>query len=298
MISGFFLKSTVVWLDNDPWSFFLGRPVVLLCNGRFSIQLIVLGHVEDVSMTQLNDVDIEDVNAAVLAGREVREHGPYQVQIGDENLDYRPAVISDPVPTGEQVLQAAGLRPVDDFLLFQMLSNGLLESISPSETTDLRHAGVEKFLAFKSDRSFRFFIDGQAQDWGGQRINGRTLKKLAGVDPLTHDVYLVVVGDEDELIEDRDLFDLSRPGAEHFSAVEISIKVFVNTLPKVVHARYLSYWDVVRLEYPDAVPGPNAQYTVTYSKGFEGPSLKNLVEGQHVHIKKGMHLNVTPTDKS
>ncbi len=249
-------------------------------------------------MIQLNDVDIEDVCLAVLAGREVRAHGPYRVQIGDENLDYRPAVISDPVPTGEQVLQAAGLSPVDNFLLFQVLKNGLLELISPSETTDLRHAGVEKFLAFKSDRSFRFFINGQAQDWGGQRINGHTLKKLAGVEPQTHDLYLVIVGEEDELIKDLDFFDLSRPGAEHFATVEININVFVNTLPKVVHAHYLSYWEVVRLEYPCAVSLPNAQYTVTYSKGFEGSSLKNLVDGQYIHIKKGMHINVTPTDKS
>ena len=249
-------------------------------------------------MTQITDVEIEDVSLAIAAGRGVRENGQYRVQVGDENLDYRPAVISDPVPTGEQILQAAGLRPVDDFILFQMLDNGLLELLSPSETTDLRHAGVEKFLAFKSDRTFRFFINGQAQDWGGQRINGRTLKRLAGVEPQTHDVYLVIVGDEDELIEDRDFFDLSRPGAEHFATVEINITVFVNTLPKVVHARYLGYWDVVRLEYPDAEPSPNAQYTVTYSKGFEGSSLKNLVDGQYLRIKKGMHINVTPTDKS
>ncbi|MNZ49482.1 hypothetical protein D3C78_672510 [compost metagenome] len=249
-------------------------------------------------MELLNEVDVEDVGSAVLAGREVRKHGPYRVQIGDENLNYRPTVIADPVPTGGQVLEAAGLRPVDDYLLFQVLSNGLLEPINPSETTDLRQAGVEKFLAFKSDRTFRFFIDGQAQDWGAQRISGRTLKKLAGVDAQKYDIFLVVVGGEDELIEDRDLFDLSRPSVEHFATAEISIQVFVNTLPKIVHAHTLSYWEVVRLEYPDAVPGPNAQYTVTYSKGFEGPSLRNLVDGQHVQIKKGMHLNVTPTDKS
>lgn len=249
-------------------------------------------------MTQFDDVEVEDVGVAVMAGREVREHGPYRVLIGNENLDYRPVIISDPVPTGKQVLEAAGFAPVDDFLLFQMLKNGLLESINPSETTDLRHSGIEKFLAFKNDRSFRFFINGQAQDWGGQYINGHTLKQLAGVEPHKYDMYLVVVGEEDELIENRDLFDLSRPGVEHFSSVEINITVFVNTLPMVVHAHHLSYWEVVRLAYPDATPTPNAQYTVTYSKGFEGSSLKNLVDGQNVRIKKGMHINVTPTDKS
>lgn len=249
-------------------------------------------------MTQLNGVEIEDVVAAVLAGRPVREHGPYQILIGDEELQFRPTVIQDPVPTGEQILQAADLRPVDDYLLFQYLTNGMLELLNPSETTDLRSTGVEKFLAFKSDRSFRFFINGQAQDWGGTYISGLTLKKLAGVVPEKNDVFLVIVGEDDEPVNDRDLFDLTRSGVEHFATVEINITIYVNTVPKVVHAHYLSYWDVVHLEYPDAVSGPNSQYTVTYSKGHGDPSLKNLVDGQYVHIKKGMHINVTPTDKS
>ncbi|RTR58806.1 hypothetical protein DY931_21355 [Pseudomonas aeruginosa] len=249
-------------------------------------------------MTQLNDFEVEDVAAAILAGRAVRDHGPYKIQIGNEDLDYRPLVIADPVPTGKQVLEAAELRPVDEYLLFQVLTNGHLELLSPDETTDLRQAGIESFLAFKNDRTFRFFIDGRAQDWGGQRISGHTLKQLAGVDPRSYDVFLIIPGGADELIEDRDLFDLGRPGVEHFAAVEINIEVFVNTEPVVVHAHKLSYWEVVRLAYPDAAPGPNAQFTVSYAKGHEGNSLQNLVDGQHVRIKKGMHFNVTPTDKS
>ena len=249
-------------------------------------------------MTQLNDLEIEDVAAALAAGREVRDHGPYKIQLGNDALEYRPLVIADPVPTGQQVLEAAELRPVDEYLLFQVLANGHLELLSPSETTDLRQAGVEKFLAFKNDRTFRFFIDGEAQDWGAQRISGRTLKLLAGVDAQKYDIFLVIPGDDDELIADRDLFDLGRPGVEHFAAVQINIKVFVNTQPVVVHSRTLSYWEVVHLAYPDAQPGPNSYFTVTYAKGHEGNSLTNLVDGQHVRIKKGMHFNVTPTDKS
>ncbi|MFA7942182.1 multiubiquitin domain-containing protein [Pseudomonas brenneri] len=249
-------------------------------------------------MSQLNDFEIEDVAAAALAGREVRDHGPYKIQLGNDALEYRPLVIADPVPTGQQVLEAAELRPVDEYLLFQLLTNGHLELLSPSETTDLRHAGIEKFLAFKSDRTFRFFIDGQAQDWGAQRISGRTLKKLAGVDAQKYDIFLVIPGDDDELIEDRDLFDLGRPGVEKFAAVEITIKVFVNTQPMIVHSRNLNYWEVVRLAYPQAVPDPNAHFTVTFAKGHEGNSSANLVDGQYVRIKKGMHFNVTPTDKS
>ncbi|UFH49597.1 multiubiquitin domain-containing protein [Pseudomonas sp. KNUC1026] len=123
-------------------------------------------------MSQLNDFEVEDVAAALLGGREVRDHGPYKIQLGNEALEYRPLVIVDPVPTGQQVLEAAELRPVDEYLLFQVLTNGHLELLSPGETTDLRQAGIEKFLAFKSDRTFRFFIDGRAQDWGHSAFLG------------------------------------------------------------------------------------------------------------------------------
>ncbi|MNJ68734.1 hypothetical protein D3C77_650070 [compost metagenome] len=72
----------------------------------------------------------------------------------------------------------------------------------------------------------------------------------------------------------------------------------MNTQPVFVHSRNLTYWEVVRLAYPEAVPDPNAQFTVTFAKGHEGNFMTNLVDGQHVRIKKGMHFNVTPTDKS
>lgn len=249
-------------------------------------------------MTQLNGLEIEDVNAAVSGGRPVRDHGPYQILIGNEELQFRPVVIEDPVPTGEQILKAGDFKPADDYLLYQYLNSGMLELLNPGETTDLRSAGVEKFLAFKSDRSFRFFINDQAQDWGGTCISGLTLKKLSDVNAEHNDVYLVVVGGEDELIKDRDLFDLTRPGVEHFATAEINITVYVNTVPKVVHVHYLSYWEVVRLQFPEAFSGPNSQYTVTYSRGHGDPSLKNLVDGQCLQTKQGMHINVTPTDKS
>ena len=96
-------------------------------------------------MTQLNDLEIEDVAAALAAGRQVRDHGPYKIQIGNENLEYRPLVITDPVPTGRQVLEEAGFRPVDEYLLYQLLTNGHLDLLSPGDTTDLRLAGIEKF---------------------------------------------------------------------------------------------------------------------------------------------------------
>jgi len=165
--------------------------------------------------TIIND-DIEDIQESVRTGRAVRPHGPYRVQIGNEKLEFRPAVIDDPVPTGLQILEAAGARPADEHLVFQVLKNGLLEELRPDETTDLRAKGVEKFLVFRSDRSFRFELDGRIFEWGAILISGMTLKKLASVDPATYGVWLEVRGADDRPIDDTEMVDLSAMGVERF----------------------------------------------------------------------------------
>lgn len=146
----------------------------------------------------------------------VQKSTQYRVQIGNERLEFRPAVIEDPVPTGLQILEAADAHPADEHLVFQVLKNGLLEELRPDETTDLRAKGVEKFLVFRSDRSFRFELDGRIFEWGATLISGMTLKKLAGVDPATYGVWLEVRGAEDRPIGDTEMVDLSAVGVERF----------------------------------------------------------------------------------
>ena len=58
-------------------------------------------------MTQLNEPYVEDIEEAV------RPHGPYRVQIGDADLNFRPAVLDDPVPTGLQILDLAEQASAD-----------------------------------------------------------------------------------------------------------------------------------------------------------------------------------------
>jgi hypothetical protein len=160
--------------------------------------------------------DAEDLQQAIEAGRPVRDHGPYRIQIGDELLSYRPAVIHDPVPTGEQILEAAGVTPGVEYSLYQMLRNGQLEAIRLDEKTDLRAAGSEKFLVFHSDRSFRFELDGTVFDWGTSRIQGRVLKLLAKVDLATYGVWKEIPGKDDLAIGDDQFADLQGAGVESF----------------------------------------------------------------------------------
>lgn len=53
-------------------------------------------------------IEIEDLLAAVKAGRKPRDHGPYKVKVGDHDLNFTDAVIDDPTPTGRQIIEGAG----------------------------------------------------------------------------------------------------------------------------------------------------------------------------------------------
>ena len=154
---------------------------------------------------------IEDLEECAREGRTPRDGDRFRVRINDNRF-----VVTDPLITGRQLLDEAGNRPVEDFLIFLKLRNGLLEEIRLDETVDLRKPGVERFLVFKSDRSFRFELDGRRFEWGATRITGLTLKKLADVDLEKYGVWREVRGGEDLPIGDNEFVDLSEEGLERF----------------------------------------------------------------------------------
>ena len=154
---------------------------------------------------------IEDLEECAKEDRVPRDGYQFRVRIDDSRF-----VVTDPMITGRQLLDEAGKRPVEDFLIFLKLRNGLLEEIRLDETVDLRKRGVEQFLTFKSDRSFRFELDGRRFEWGATFITGLTLKKLAGVDLERYGVWQEVRGGEDRPIDDNEAVDLSKEGLERF----------------------------------------------------------------------------------
>jgi hypothetical protein len=160
--------------------------------------------------------EMEDLQQAREEGRPLRAHGPYRILVGDELLNFRPVVIADRMPTGRQILEAAGVQPLIEYSVFQLLTNGQLEDLRMDETTDLHAKDVEKFVIFHSDRSFRFELDDHVFEWGTSRIQGRVLKILAKVDPATYGVWQEVPGKEDLAIADDAFADLSPAGVEHF----------------------------------------------------------------------------------
>lgn len=141
---------------------------------------------------------------------------PFAIEVGDPDLVFKEFVITDPVPTGRQILATAKALPVNDHLVFRMLEDGQLEDLRLDETTDIEGDKTARFLVFRSAESFRFELDQRRFEWGTSGISGIVLKKLAGVDLKTYGVWQEVPGSEDHAIKDEDVVDLKKRGLERF----------------------------------------------------------------------------------
>lgn len=75
-------------------------------------------------------------------------------------------------------------------------------------------------------------------------------------------------------------------------------QIIVNGRNREVSGKELSFVQVVRLAFDDAVFNDVTVYTVTYKRGSGPKPEGTLVEGETVKIKEGMVFNVKRTDKS
>ncbi len=184
-------------------------------------------------------IPLEEVSTAIREGRCLRPAHLYRIVVLDENLAERHADLTDPIPTGRQILQAAGIRQVADYSIYAILPLGEFEDLRLDETYDLRGRGAERFVIFQTDRAFKFTIDDRQFDWGKPIISGKVLKTLADVPADTYDVYLEVRGGgQDVLIRDSDLIDLSKPGIERFITLIRDTTEGLTALPEA-DQRYL-----------------------------------------------------------
>ena len=119
--------------------------------------------------------------------------------------------------SGEDLLTIAGKEPAVDHIIYLLLEDGDMESIRPNEVVDLERSGVENFRTFRADVIYRLELDGKAREWGSDFITGRALKKLSGTDvPHKVGIWQKTKDEEDKLIGDSDIVDLSSEGIERF----------------------------------------------------------------------------------
>lgn len=242
-------------------------------------------------------LDVVDLAAVIAKGERPPEQGPYRILVGNQALSFTSVVIDDPIVTGGQILESIEVRPAPGIMVFQVLSTGRLEEIDTNERVDLRHAGVEHFLVFLGDSSYRIVLNDQVLTWGGRQINGATLKALAGA-PQDHDVWEIVPGGRDILVGDKDYIDLTKPGVEHFVVKPFEATIIINAKPRVVHTRFLTYQQLVELAFPGSQHPPQTVYTIDYDHGPHDHPEGSVVDGQQIRVKEGMEFYVSVSDKS
>lgn len=145
----------------------------------------------------------------------------------------------DPVITGRQLLDLAEKRPVEEHLVYQVGRDSLLEDIGLEESVDLREPGIERFITFKSDRSYRFELDGRRQDWGAPTISETTLRKFTGIAD-DYNVWQERQAQEDLLLPKGAFIALTGEGVERFyTGRDTSTSGAIDFLPQE-DRRYLS----------------------------------------------------------
>lgn len=147
-------------------------------------------------------------------------------------------------------------------------------------------------------KEFKFSVDHKNLQTEYQFLVGRQIKDLAGV-PSDFELYLVVPGYEDELIEDDKTVNFARPGVERFVSrrPHSGCMLLINASPKLFDKPEISYEEVVVLagfDPNDAQKG----YTVTYNNGPRENHHGNMTLGLVVRVKDKMIFNVNATIKS
>jgi len=242
-------------------------------------------------------LDYDDVGDALREGRSLRPARGYRFLLAQGDLNFLSRQVSDPVPLGRQLLEAAALDPQDGYSLFAVLPSGDFEDVRLDEPFDLREHGTERFIAFLTDRDFKLTLNDDELRWGKPVISGAVLYGLAK--PGDGDgVFLEVPGGEDRLIELGELIDLAEPGIERFITARLTFEIIVNSRPRRVNARTVTFEQIVQLAFPGQHE-PNVVFSMTYRHAASIPHAGELGAGGSVDVKKKETVfNVTRTVQS
>jgi Multiubiquitin len=242
-------------------------------------------------------LDYDDLGNALREGRALRPARGYRFLLAQGDLNFQSRVVSDPVPLGRQLLEAAALDPRDGYSLIAILPSGDFEDVRLNEPFDLRERGAERFIAFQTDRDFKLTLNDHELLWGKPVISGTVLYGLAKPGE-GEAVFLEVPGGEDRLIEHGELIDLVQPRIERFITARLTFEIIVNSRPRTVNARTVTFEQIVQLAFPGQHE-PNVVFSMTYRHAPPPPPAGELGVGGSVDVKKkGTVFNVTRTVQS
>lgn len=197
--------------------------------------------------------------------------------------------------TGAELRQLAGVAQEQE--IYMALTEPWDDELITDETPiNLARPGIENFFV---KRDLDFFINGVSFKSNKQNLKGKNIRKMGNISD-DEDLFLQAPAPyADELIDDKDIINLARPGVEYFISKEkpFSAAIIVNGRPKEWPKRKISFGEVIVLAFgSDNITG--TAYTVTYSKGPKQNQKGTMVRGDEVYVQDKMNFNATATDKS
>lgn len=160
-----------------------------------------------------DNIKRENISQSRKEGRPLRPADWYLIKVLEPNWQGSLVEINDAVPTGRQILTAAGKIPAENYLLLLFDDKGVLEEVNLDEQVDVYHRGVEQFIAFNNDRLFYVTLDGQRFLWGQAHIREDVLRQV-GCIPADQAIWLEHRTEPDQLIAEGESVDLDEPGLE------------------------------------------------------------------------------------
>jgi len=162
--------------------------------------------------------------------------GRFEIKVNDQTLS-----TNDPKVRGRDILELAGLEPVDEYVLLKRMDNGDLEDINLADEENIRQPGVERYIAFRTDRVFYFKVDDRRYPWGAATIGEADLRETAGV-PEDKAIWLERRGGApDEQIEAGATARLDDEGLERFYTADrpagpVLVTVFLDNEAKQIRS--------------------------------------------------------------
>lgn len=244
------------------------------------------------------DIAILDFDELVVALREGRPLFPahkYLIEVGFNSLDFKAVHVVGATPTGSHILQATNLEASDDITLLAILAGGEFEEVLLDQQFDLRGRGAERFVAFRTDRLFKLTLNKRLIQWGRPDLHGAVLYQLART--AEHEAVFLQSQDGLRLVERDEIIDLAAPGIEHFVTAPLSFEIIVNTRPRSVVRRKVTFEEVVQFAFPGA-PTAGFAFAMTFRHVVSLPHHGELAAGGFVDVKTGSVFNVTRTVQS
>jgi hypothetical protein len=210
--------------------------------------------------------------------------------------DFEALEITDEIFIADLLRQAIGAEEVQFDLFPELRAEPYNRQHRASE------AGIksgERLVCRPKRHEVRVHIDEEVHS-SGNVTTGQALYDLGHV-AAGRQLYREVEGNREDtpIFRDGEVFELKQD--EHFHSSDHVFKgydIFVNTLPKIVPRRLVTFNEIVHLAFKDLPAGTDQEFTVVY-RNAAGRHPQGTLAPQHaVKVQNGTIFDVTPTNRS